>query len=79
MPDLLIKDVELEDKERLRVQAAQHGHSMQEELRIIFHEGVSPSPGKSWYSALRGAFDGLEAEGFALPERQAPRKPVEFA
>ena len=41
MPDVLIKNVSAEDKERLRVQAAKNGRSMQEELRIIISNAVN--------------------------------------
>ena len=78
MPDLLIKDVTADDKERLRVQAARNRHSMQEELRSIIHEGVNPNTGVPWYASLKGALEGLADEGFALPERQAPKSPMQF-
>lgn len=78
MPDLLVKSVSDADKKKLRLQAARHGHSMQEELRTIIHNGVNPSGGQSFYEALKEAFDGLEDEGFTLPERRAPRHAPSF-
>lgn len=78
MPDVLIKDVEAEDKELLRIQAARNRRSMQEELRIIIHEGVNPSPNTSWYSSLKETLQGLEEDGFTLPARQTPKAPIQF-
>ena len=78
MPDLLVKSVSDADKKKLRLQAARHGHSMQEELRTIIHNGVNPSSGQSFYQALKEAFDGLEDDGFTLPERHVPRHAPSF-
>ena len=78
MPDLLVKSVSDADKKKLRLQAARHGHSMQEELRTIIHKGLNPSSGQSFFDALKEAFDGLEDEGFVLPERRAPRPAPSF-
>lgn len=78
MPDLLVKSVSDADKKKLRVQAARHGHSMQEELRTIIHNGVNPSGAQSFYKALKEAFDGLEDEDFTLPERRVPRHAPSF-
>jgi antitoxin FitA len=74
MAALSIRDLDDEVRERLRVRAAQHGRSMEAEIRAILVEAVMDSDGaESLFDALRariGALGGVELE---LPDRTAAR------
>jgi plasmid stability protein len=48
MASITIRNLDEETKRRLRIRAAKHGRSMEEEARRILHEGVgtaTPTPG----------------------------------
>ncbi|MBQ9690517.1 MAG: hypothetical protein IJV62_00165 [Eggerthellaceae bacterium] len=77
MPDVLIKNVSAEDKERLRVQAAKNGRSMQEELRIIISNAVNHAPQLSLYNELKDFFE-LAGDDFLAPPRTQPRDVIDF-
>jgi plasmid stability protein len=80
MATLTIRRLDPNVKERLRVRAAQHGHSMEEEARRILSErcGEASRADSLADIALRlfGDDNGVELE---LPERQAGREPPSFA
>ncbi len=44
MASLTIRNLDDETKARLRLQAARHGRSMEEEARTILRQAVMPSP-----------------------------------
>ena len=71
MATLTIRRLDPAVKERLRVRAAQRGHSMEEEARRILSESCGPAarPDNLAAIALRlfGERDGVELE---LPSRQ---------
>lgn len=72
MPDLLIRNLSEETKRSLSVRAAEHGNSVQAEASKIINDAVRPSSG--WVGMLMSAGQGAESEGFAFPERHAPRE-----
>jgi len=80
MATLTIRKLDERTKSRLRVRAAHHGHSMEEEAREILRSALTTS------TPLEGnlaevihrrfaAFGGLELE---LPRRDAMREPQVF-
>ena len=74
MTSLTIRNVDDATKQRLRVRAARHGVSMEEEVRRILKEALWPAEAPSGLGKrMRDRFAGLAAEEFAVPERQAPR------
>jgi len=79
MANLTIRKLDPAVKERLRVRAAQQGHSMEEEARRILSEICSPaSPTANLADiALRlfGKENGVELE---LPPRLPGREPPSF-
>lgn len=79
MATLTIRKLDPAVKERLRVRAAQHGHSMEEEVRRILGEscGAAPRPDNLTDIARRlfGEEHGVELE---LPTRGAGREPPSF-
>jgi antitoxin FitA len=81
MPTLTIRQLDDKTKARLRVQAAHHGRSMEEEAREILRSALTAArPTKrNLAESIRQrftAFGGVELE---LPRRDAVRQPAESA
>lgn len=79
MGSLTIRNLDEALKRRLRLRAAGHGRSMEEEVREILRTVVGPSPaptdlGRSIHARF-AALGGVELE---LPPRAAMREPPEF-
>ncbi len=76
---LTIRKLDPAVKERLRVRAAQHGHSMEEEARRILSESCRAVPRSESLAdiALRlfGEEHGIDLE---LPAREKGREPPSF-
>jgi antitoxin FitA len=79
MSSLTIRKLDPAVKERLRVRAAQKGHSMEEEARRILSESCAPAPKPENLVdiALRlfGKDNGVELD---LPPRVPGREPPSF-
>jgi plasmid stability protein len=74
MTSLTIRNLDESIKQRLRMRAARHGVSMEEEVRRILKEALRPAEAPSGLGQrLRDRFAGLTTEEFALPERHTPR------
>ena len=74
------RNLEDELKARLRIRAAQHGRSMEEEARSILRSALNTEPGANTGAALVKAirprverFGGIELE---LPPREPMREPL---
>jgi len=83
MATMTIRNLDDEVKRRLRLQAAQHGRSMEEEARAILRDAlaVKPKPGSgaAWVAEIRALvepFGGIELE---LPPREPARQPIDFS
>lgn len=80
MASLIIRKIDEDLKRRLRLQAAQHGRSMEEEARRILttalatHTPVSGSAGDA-IAAIVDPIGGIELD---LPHREAVREPPRF-
>jgi plasmid stability protein len=75
MPSLTIRNLDDATKQKLRIQAARHGVSMEEEVRRILKEALRPSETPSELGQrLRDRFAGLAAEEFVVPARHVPRR-----
>ena len=75
MPSLTIRNVDAATKQRLRIRAARHGVSMEEEVRRILNEALRPAEAPSGLGKrLRDRFAGLAADEFVVPERHAHRR-----
>jgi len=70
-----IRDLDDEVRERLKVRAAQHGRSMEAEIRAILTDAVSPPADSTGLAqALLSRFGDLGGVDLELPARtQAPR------
>ncbi len=76
MAVLTIRNVDDPTKQALRVRAALHGVSMEEEARRILRDALAraepaPPPGQ----CLLERFKSAASEEFTLPARHAPRLP----
>lgn len=81
MATLTIRQLDERTKARLRIQAAEHGRSMEEEARAILRSAVNASSLKkeNLAEAIRrrfAAFGGIDLE---LPKRDAMRRPPDFS
>ena len=81
MATLIIRQLDEKIKSRLRIRAAHHGRSMEEEAREILRSALTASPptNANFADAIRrrfAAFGGLELE---LPRRNAARQTPDFS
>ena len=69
MATLTIRGLDPVTHARLRVEAAQHGRSMEAEVRAILRERLAPGVGERGLgSHIRARFTGIEGD-LELPER----------
>ncbi len=75
MASITIRNLEDDLKTNLRIIAAQHGHSMEEEVRCILRQvvGQRTPVEKGLGSKLKAKFEDVATDAFSLPERQTPR------
>lgn len=77
MASLTIRNFDDEIKTLLRMRAAQHGCSMEQEARDILRRAVQPQPARTGFArGIHQRFAGLEAEELPIPERRPARLPV---
>ena len=77
MASITIRDLDPELKERLRIRAAQHGRSMEEEARVILKTviaGATASP-KRLGDSIRQRFQAIGGVDLELPPRERVRQP----
>jgi len=80
MASITIRNLDDGVKTRLRVRAAKHGRSMEEEARIILREAVERCPRpKNLASAVRARFAPFGGVELDIPPRQPAREPPPFA
>jgi antitoxin FitA len=76
MASMTIRNIDETIKTALRVRAARHGVSMEEEARRILRDTLSSAGGsKPLGQLLMRRFHRVACEEFALPERHLPRTP----
>jgi len=80
MATLTIRQLDEKTKTRLRVRAAHHGRSMEEEVRAILRAvvGASPSKGGNLAETIRRRFASLGGLKLDLPRRDAIRRVPQF-
>jgi len=79
MTSLTIRNVDEVTKQRLRIRAARHGVSMEEEVRRILKDALRPTEATSGLGKrLRDHFAGLTTDEFVVPERHTPRPALEW-
>ena len=80
MATLTIRRLDDKTKARLRIQAARHGRSMEEEAREILHSTLAGSQTSNGNLAerIRRRFAPLGGIELELPRRDSPRRPPDF-
>ena len=79
MASITIRNLDDEVKIRLRVRAASHGRSMEEEARHILRDAVERDVGPAnLAAAIRERFAHLGGVELELPLREAMPEPVHF-
>lgn len=79
MASITIRNLDDDLKKRLRVRAAQHRRSMEEEVREILRCAVGEGPAKrNLAAAIRARIAPLGGEELTLPPREPVRDPPGF-
>jgi plasmid stability protein len=83
MASLTVRNLDDNLKSRLRLQAARHGRSMEEEVRVILAEVLTPpppsTPGATGLgSRIRAHFADLGGVELELPQRTSSPEPATF-
>ena len=80
MASITIRNLENDLKARLRVRAAQHGRSMEEEARDILRSVLAEerSPPANWAERIQRRFADLGGVDLPEPQRDALREPPDF-
>lgn len=79
MATLTIRNMDDSIKQSLRIRAAQHGVSMEEEARRILREAlVRVSQAQPLGQRLKQRFAEVAEADFELPSRQLPRTPPDW-
>jgi plasmid stability protein len=79
MATLTIRRLDEKTKTRLRVRAAHHGRSMEEEAREILRSALVTQPNLNLADIVRRRFAPLGGVELELPPRDPIRKPPDFA
>ena len=81
MSSITVRNLDEAVKNSLRVRAARHGWSMEQEVRQILQQTVAPeqAAGASFAERISRRFASLDVEAPAIPARQVARKPPEFS
>lgn len=80
MASITIRNLDDDLKRRLRIQAAEHGCSMEEEAREILRRAVSNAVApKNLGQAIHARFAAIGGVELALPARGPMRKPPSFS
>ena len=79
MASITIRNLDDDIKHRLRVQAAEHGHSMEEEVRDILRREVGKrAPAGNLAASIRARIIPLGGVELDLPAREPMRSPPSF-
>ena len=79
MASITIRNLDDRLKQRLRVRAAEHGRSMEEEAREILRQVVgNDTPRRDLAAAIRKRIAPLGGVTLDIPEREPLREPTRF-
>lgn len=80
MSSITVRNLDEAVKNSLRLRAARHGWSMEQEVRQILQQAVAPEQveGISFAERINNRFKGLNAESLPVPARQTARTPPAF-
>jgi antitoxin FitA len=81
MSSITIRNLDPALKVRLRMRAAERGHSMEAEARCILHAALNASGrsrGRNLYERIHARFSPLGGVNVELPPREPTRDPPRF-
>jgi plasmid stability protein len=80
MASMTIRDIDEKLKAKLRVQAARHGRSMEDEARDILRTALSIEPSRTGglVEAIRARFEPFGGVELEIPPREPMREPIDF-
>lgn len=79
MASITIRNLEDDLKRRLRIRAAEHGRSMEEEVREILRQAIGEgAPPRNLAAAIRARVAPLGGVDLELPPREPAREPPRF-
>ena len=79
MASITIRNLDDDVKTRLRIRAAGHGRSMEEEARLILREAVDRNAGpENLATAIRARFAPFGGVELEIPPRETMREPPRF-
>jgi plasmid stability protein len=81
MSSITVRNLDPAIKERLRVRAAERGHSMEAEARHILQAALSAAgrpQGRNLYERIHARFAPLGGADLELPPRETAREPPSF-
>ena len=79
MATLTIRNLEDDVRDKLRVRAAQHGRSMEDEVRVILRGVVSQGSSREVWQRSRELFSGDDVIVLSLPDRADDRPIPNFS
>ena len=81
MASITIRNLDENIKAKLRIQAAQHGLSMEQEAREILRVNlIKPEHSEgSFLERIRSRFAGYHIDDLQIPPRELPREPPYFS
>ena len=81
MASITIRNLDDNIKAKLRIQAAQHGLSMEQEVREILRNSLDkPANSKGTFlERIRSRFAGYHIDDLQIPPRELPRDPPDFS
>ena len=81
MASITIRNLDDNIKAKLRVQAAQHGLSMEQEAREILRANLNKTEHLqgSFLERIRSRFAGYHLQDLQIPPRELPRDPPDFS
>lgn len=80
MAAVSIRNLDEDTKRRLRIRAAQHGRSMEAEIRAILEEAVKePEPPGGLFTVLMDRFGAIGGVELDLPPRSTPPRAADLA
>lgn len=79
--NLTIRKIDDDLKQRLRVRAAEHGRSMEEEVRVILKTALADpnEDTRNWVRSIVDRFQELGGVELDLPPRAPARAPPDFS
>ena len=79
MGNVMIRDISDDIEQRLRIRAAEHGHSIEEEALAILREALTEyPPPANLASAIHDRFAPLGGVELRIPSREPMREPPPF-